>query len=168
MSASDRPGRNDPCPCGSGTKYKACCGQAKQTPLPARRSPWVPAGLAALGLAVVAGLAWSLAGTDRDGQRAASSIALPAPGSAVPTSPSPGALLPPPGPPPAGKVWSAEHGHYHDASGVSTETTLGSQPAPAAASLTPEPDGPPPEGKVWSAEHGHYHDAPAPAPTFPQ
>ena len=22
-------GRNDPCPCGSGKKYKACCGKAK-------------------------------------------------------------------------------------------------------------------------------------------
>jgi uncharacterized protein len=24
---SDKPGRNDPCPCGSGKKYKACCFQ---------------------------------------------------------------------------------------------------------------------------------------------
>jgi len=24
---SDKPGRNDPCPCGSGKKYKKCCGQ---------------------------------------------------------------------------------------------------------------------------------------------
>ena len=23
------PGRNDPCPCGSGKKYKKCCGAAK-------------------------------------------------------------------------------------------------------------------------------------------
>ncbi|MEF8797944.1 MAG: SEC-C metal-binding domain-containing protein [Candidatus Bipolaricaulota bacterium] len=22
----DEPGRNDPCPCGSGKKYKYCCG----------------------------------------------------------------------------------------------------------------------------------------------
>ncbi|MCI5052628.1 MAG: SEC-C domain-containing protein [Simkaniaceae bacterium] len=26
-----KPGRNDPCPCGSGKKYKKCCG-AKQGP----------------------------------------------------------------------------------------------------------------------------------------
>ena len=26
--AAPRPGRNDPCPCGSGKKYKRCCGQA--------------------------------------------------------------------------------------------------------------------------------------------
>lgn len=25
----DAPGRNDPCPCGSGKKYKKCCGKAK-------------------------------------------------------------------------------------------------------------------------------------------
>jgi preprotein translocase subunit SecA len=25
--ASDRVGRNDPCPCGSGKKYKQCCGR---------------------------------------------------------------------------------------------------------------------------------------------
>jgi hypothetical protein len=24
-STSERPGRNDPCPCGSGRKYKLCC-----------------------------------------------------------------------------------------------------------------------------------------------
>jgi preprotein translocase subunit SecA len=23
----DKPGRNDPCPCGSGKKYKKCCGK---------------------------------------------------------------------------------------------------------------------------------------------
>ena len=25
--APDEPGRNDPCPCGSGAKYKKCCGR---------------------------------------------------------------------------------------------------------------------------------------------
>ena len=25
--AEDEPGRNDPCPCGSGSKYKKCCGR---------------------------------------------------------------------------------------------------------------------------------------------
>ncbi|MFR8275847.1 MAG: SEC-C metal-binding domain-containing protein, partial [Desulfovibrio fairfieldensis] len=27
--AGPRVGRNDPCPCGSGKKYKKCCGQDK-------------------------------------------------------------------------------------------------------------------------------------------
>ena len=26
---AEAPGRNDPCPCGSGKKYKKCCGKAK-------------------------------------------------------------------------------------------------------------------------------------------
>jgi len=28
--AEKEPGRNDPCPCGSGKKYKKCCGQGKE------------------------------------------------------------------------------------------------------------------------------------------
>lgn len=27
IHSSDKPGRNDPCPCGSGKKYKQCCGK---------------------------------------------------------------------------------------------------------------------------------------------
>jgi preprotein translocase subunit SecA len=27
--AGKEPGRNDPCPCGSGKKYKKCCGRKK-------------------------------------------------------------------------------------------------------------------------------------------
>jgi preprotein translocase subunit SecA len=27
--ADKEPGRNDPCPCGSGKKYKKCCGRKK-------------------------------------------------------------------------------------------------------------------------------------------
>ena len=27
-----KPGRNDPCPCGSGSKYKKCCGAAAAAP----------------------------------------------------------------------------------------------------------------------------------------
>lgn len=45
---------------------------------------------------------------------------------------------------PPGKVWSSEHGHWHDAPGPPREA---------------------PPGKVWSEEHGHWHDAEgAPAP----
>ncbi|HAU38276.1 MAG TPA: hypothetical protein DCX07_11260 [Phycisphaerales bacterium] len=29
IKASGAPGRNDPCPCGSGKKYKKCCGAKK-------------------------------------------------------------------------------------------------------------------------------------------
>ncbi len=29
IQADKHPGRNDPCSCGSGKKFKACCGKAK-------------------------------------------------------------------------------------------------------------------------------------------
>jgi len=29
IRADRQPGRNDPCPCGSGKKYKNCCGKGK-------------------------------------------------------------------------------------------------------------------------------------------
>lgn len=53
------------------------------------------------------------------------------------------------GPSEDGRVWSAEHGHWHDASG--REIGAGSRSLP--------PPGPAPAGKVWSMEHGHWHDA---------
>jgi uncharacterized protein YecA (UPF0149 family) len=30
VHAQQTPGRNDPCPCGSGKKYKKCCGAKKE------------------------------------------------------------------------------------------------------------------------------------------
>jgi len=27
ITTDEKPGRNDPCPCGSGKKYKQCCGK---------------------------------------------------------------------------------------------------------------------------------------------
>jgi tetratricopeptide (TPR) repeat protein len=42
MNLNDKPGRNDPCPCGSGRKYKKCCGQVEPVApavLAARRAP---------------------------------------------------------------------------------------------------------------------------------
>ncbi len=68
----------------------------------------------------------------------------------------------PPGPAPAGQVWSAEHGHWHNTTGVGQTTTSGIQPG-QPATLTPQPPGPAPAGKTWSAEHGHWHDAPVDA-----
>jgi Flp pilus assembly protein TadD len=35
MASNARPGRNEPCPCGSGQKYKKCCGAGKDAALPA-------------------------------------------------------------------------------------------------------------------------------------
>ena len=106
--------RNDPCPCGSGEKYKKCCARAE-------RSALSPAALA-LGLIVIIGIVAAVlafmrapeAGADGGrvwseehghwhtaGQEPAAVGGVPAPQ--------------PPGPAPSGKVWSPEHGHWHDA-----------------------------------------------------
>jgi hypothetical protein len=75
--------------------------------------------------------------------------------------------------PPPGKVWSEEHGHWHDAEGPGTPRPEG--PAPPGKEWSEahghwhdiggptdeRPPGPAPPGKVWSAEHGHWHDAPS-------
>jgi hypothetical protein len=76
----------------------------------------------------------------------------------------------PPGPAPAGKVWSVEHGHWHDAAPPSSPIqvspiqtsagTLTPSVTPNPPKKVPQPDGPVPPGKVWSEEHGHWHDAP--------
>lgn len=129
-------GRNAPCPCGSGEKYKRCCapkGAPSSAPAPAAQS--APAGrprllLGAVVVLVAGGLGYGL-------------LLDPAqPG------PTPPVLHPEPaeggGP---GRVWSPEHGHWH---------TLDGQELPGQAA--PPPGGGP--GKVWSEEHGHWHDAP--------
>ena len=39
IKSPDQPGRNDPCPCGSGKKYKVCHGKAAQSPPYPRTTP---------------------------------------------------------------------------------------------------------------------------------
>lgn len=77
--------RNAPCPCGSGRKHKHCC--AGKTPW--HKQPAVTGGLVGVVLLiglVLAGMAFTRSGSNG-----------------------------PPGPAPPGKVWSPEHGHWHDA-----------------------------------------------------
>lgn len=93
---------------------------------------------------------------------------------------------PQPGVAPPGKVWSPEHGHWHDAgaaqgglSATSTQSPIKIEqstgpagPTGSTAPITvsvPKPPGEAPPGKVWSPEHGHWHDAApaAPAPVTP-
>ncbi|MEE2778301.1 MAG: SEC-C metal-binding domain-containing protein [Acidobacteriota bacterium] len=50
MATATKVGRNDPCPCGSGKKYKACCGGVEQRGLTTRQ--W----LVITAVALVAGL----------------------------------------------------------------------------------------------------------------
>ena len=95
----------------------------------------------------------------------------------------PGQAVPqPPGEAPPGKVWSPEHGHWHDAPEATTAPATppaDTPPATQQAGGIPQPEGPVPAGKVWSPEHGHWHDVaqqqqqqPAPptgsGPPYPQ
>jgi hypothetical protein len=59
---------------------------------------------------------------------------------------------------PTGKVWSAEHGHWHNTIAAAGGVTV--QPSAQAAqfpSATARPIATA-DGKVWSEEHQHWHD----------
>lgn len=166
--------RNERCPCGSGQKYKKCC-EAKET-----RSRSFPAGLALLvgAIVVIAGVGFvpSLIGKSEE-RKASSSAPAPAQAAAAaplpanPNSPFSGNAPAPeqaatpsasgseaPSAAPPGKVWSAEHGHWHDAVAPSNPVQIQAEQIggqPAAQRVPPEP------GMVWSEEHNHWHKAPA-------
>lgn len=169
MNASTPARRNDLCPCGSGKKFKVCCeGRILAAP-EARRSRWLIGGVAVAGLAVAVTAALQFSEAKRSETDKAS-----VPFAAQPSGSS-GLATQPPGSTPPGKVWSSEHGHFHDQPGAAPELPIGTggtvNAAPGAANtgtLTPEPSGPPPAGKVWAPEHGHYHDAPTTGTPLPK
>jgi hypothetical protein len=176
--------RNDACPCGSGKKFKKCC-EGKSTL--ARTSFAKRSGiLGAVSILVAAGAvaAWLNRGdapeqTPEVQAVAAAPVAAPAAGGSATTPPQTTSAIPgaqPPGPAPIGKVWSAEHGHWHDSPltpnrrnsnapnpiQITTSTaplTEGSSVSPPIAFSQPPTAAQP--GKVWSVAHGHWHDAPA-------
>ena len=184
--------RNDPCPCGSGKKYKNCH-ENKET----KNTSKVPLILGiifivAIGFLVLKpnqslkssggkpGQVWSEEHGhwhDAPARPAATTTPPSSPATTGTPATSPAttstpATSPanstrsaqekptrPPGPAPEGKVWSEEHGHWHDVAPNST--------TPAQVKST-RPPGPAPEGKVWSEEHGHWHNAPASKPSGTQ
>src|SRR5688572_15447442 len=116
MNPSQSIGRNEPCPCGSGRKFKACCLE-KNLAQPVSRSSarWVVLGFVGLLVAVAIGKAASDA-TSRNRAKNTPETATSA--GAMPlaqTRPMSGTTPQPPGLAPPGKVWSPEHGHWHDA-----------------------------------------------------
>ena len=132
-------GRNDPCYCGSGKKFKNChAGQIDNN----FNQQWVIVG-------IIVGIFLLFYFMD-------SGTSTTTMNSSIPTSVIPqartGSAPPPPGEAPPGKVWSPEHGHWHNISDIS------SFEVPGAASNIPQPSGEAPPGKVWSSEHGHWHD----------
>lgn len=170
-------GRNDPCVCGSGRKYKRCCFEKEEHPaIGSGNSLLVSVLIALAAIGVIA--AWL---TKQREAPLAAVVPSPAVARPVATDGAPGQLpastapvtangastepaSPPSGPAPPGKVWSAEHGHYHDAPvqlGGGTPMPRVTPPSRPVGN-TPQPPGPVPAGKVWSAEHGHWHDASQP------
>lgn len=164
-------GRNEPCACGSGKKTKNCCGRNDAGMATNRRLGLIIGAIVVL--AVVAVIASMREDSKRDPfSPFDASTPAPAPADAAATSTAvtdtpaaqPGPQ--PPGPAPAGKIWSPEHGHWHDKvetdSNVKIETTrIPASPAATAAAAPvniPQPNVPTPPGKVWSPEHGHWHD----------
>ena len=149
-----RASRNDPCPCGSGQKYKRCH-EGKDVEKPRSSGMLLMALLALLvaggAVAVVIGVARGGAGGGSPRQRVWSQehghwhdAGAPSgtngrvpvdPRSAMPngTLPNP-ARSAPAGTPPPGKVWSTEHGHWHD-----VVETSGSGTAPPPIGITSGP-----------------------------
>ena len=136
-------GRNDPCPCGSGQKYKSCCIDKQRG---------TSRGLVYLLIAIAVVAAVGLGATLVDRRNDARSAAAQTP---LATTPKPQ----PPGPVPAGKVWSVEHGHWHNANATPPGGVQPTRENPITMNVRniPQPPGPVPEGKVWSTAHGHWH-----------
>jgi SEC-C motif len=144
-----RTSRNDPCPCGSGLKYKRCH-EAKDLAKP-RSSGILPLVLflllvAAGGAAVVIGIARGGAGSS-SGKRVWSEEHKHWHNAAPARSEGSG----PPGTAPPGKMWSDEHSHWHDAPGAGQPTPLPYDPS------SPAVTGPSPPGWIWEPEHQHSH-----------
>ncbi len=157
-------GRNEPCPCGSGKKYKKCCEKTGSDVASGGGGVLFLVSMLVVG-AVAATLLWVRMDSPADQSTAdvvSQPISTPTTGTVNPGGanwPTP----PPPGPPPPGKIWSPEHGHWHDAAGGAAGATSAADATGITApvqQLRPQPPGPAPPGKVWSPEHGHWHDAP--------
>ena len=134
-------GRNDACHCGSGKKYKTCHGPSSDK----SSRQWI---IAAVIILIILSFFFY----------------EPEPVVVPPTiNPSQNSLIPqtnnesslPPGPAPPGKVWSPEHGHWHNANAVPPATTPRSVLNKTKTQSSP---GDAPPGKVWSPEHNHWHD----------
>ena len=139
-------GRNEPCHCGSGKKYKHCHEATKNT----KSNQYVIIGIIAVVFLAIIFINSDSSSSNQNVPVTASPL-LNQGGTSSKSKPS--------GPAPPGKVWSQEHGHWHDAPRTSNLNTPRLNTNNALAGK-PQPDGEPPPGKVWSQEHGHWHDEP--------
>ena len=137
---SEKPGRNDLCHCGSGKKFKICHGRSNDRSY----QQWIVLGV--LSLVVL----WFFTSGSEP-------TVTPLSSSSNSFSPQASNRTIPTGNPPPGKVWSSEHGHWHDSSSGALEKG----PDLSIKEPKPEPPGEAPTGKTWSSEHGHWHDSPS-------
>lgn len=148
--------RNDPCPCGSGKKFKHCCLGKVEAKSRSLRTPLLVAGLGAL---VVAGVV--VANRPSPPSRSPQPTAAPVPSAALPsTTPAPWQYDPV-----SNRHWDPGHGHWHDGppprqpatSEVSTTTTFsGNATNPPAWFFDAAAN------RHWHPEHQHWHDGPPP------
>lgn len=155
MKQDDKTGRNAPCPCGSGMKYKHCCLKkaAIETVQKSARTTWLILGAAALGLVLLVTAVVLL----RDEPSSEGAGSTPA----VTPSPWYHDVA-------NNRHWHPDHGHWHDGP---PPTTAAGRPAPdasagpaASGSETPaawEYDTV--NNRHWDPDHGHWHDGPPPA-----
>ena len=138
--------RNDPCHCGSDKKFKHC----HQNKNIKQNNQFI-----LLGVAGVIVIVFFIIFSDGKNERKIS------PSNTLSNSLTPVRATNPSSPAPPGKVWSEEHGHYHDIpiQNNLSSLRLNNNKGNNTVSKT-RPSAPAPPGKVWSEEHGHYHDAP--------
>jgi hypothetical protein len=152
MSASV--GRNDPCPCGSGRKYKQCCEGKMRLNLKSGRG-WV---LGVLGLVVVAVVAWGLT-RSQTRPTAPSLVEMPPSSPSTSASTATGTTVPGPSAP----------------STSAAPNSVPASPAPqgtGAPTTMSDPAGATPQAWTYDAttnrhfdpNHGHWHDGPPPPP----
>lgn len=179
---SSNVGRNELCPCGSGKKHKNCC-YKRGVLFDKKKQNKIALGVLAVVVVLAGIIAYSKISSNSSIQTQSplsqppltttSSLPSQTQSSSQPISGVPNTSQPP-GPAPAGKVWSTEHGHWHDAPTTniissSTSTTPnssspvfdilpGQEATQSQFKPSPQPPGPVPPGKVWSAEHGHWHN----------
>ena len=92
--------RNDLCYCGSGKKYKNCH-MGKPTAEKANKSFIIIGALAVIVVMAAISVFFSVQESPQKNNRTT-------------TNPVSAPVAPPPGEAPEGKVWSSEHGHWHD------------------------------------------------------
>ena len=126
-------GRNEPCHCGSGKKFKQCHDKKDNGNI----NQLFLIGFLSLGFIL---LMFFSSSTSIDHPISANKSPQPFNFQGNKLTKQPEGKAPP------GKVWSPEHGHWHDSPTSILENKRNS-------SIEKHND-----GKVWNADHGHYHE----------